>query len=180
MAKFEYNQHPHATTRNQTHPGAQFKLKQQQRAKRPGTLGLNDKIGLGITKRVGTMWAAYLFFALTLVSLPAALTSGNLIIIVSWFAQTFLQLVLLPIIIVGQNIQASEAEKRAIATYDDATAILEEAKQIQKHLESQDAILDKLINDLARVEGHVVGKKTEVKMPAAAKTGVKKKPAAKK
>ncbi len=166
MAKFEYNQHPHATTRHQTHPGAKFKAKQ---ASEGTSLGVNDRIGLGITKRVGTMWAAYVFFALTLVSLPAALSSGNLIVIVSWVAQTFLQLVLLPVIIVGQNIQANEAEKRAIATYDDATAILEEAKQIQKHLESQDAILDKLINDLARVEGHVLGKKPATKNPAAKK-----------
>ena len=85
----------------------------------------------------------------------AALASGSPLVIVSWVAQTFLQLVLLPIIIVGQNIQASEAEKRAIATYDDATAILEEAKQIQQHLQIQDKALDKLITDLARVEGHV-------------------------
>ncbi len=155
MPNFDYKQTEHATTRHQTHPGAKFKAKHQQQAKSAEGLGLNDKIGLGITKRVGTMWAAYVFFALTLVSLPAALTSGNLIVIVSWVAQTFLQLVLLPVIIVGQNIQANEAEKRAIATYDDATAILEEAKQIQKHLELQDGILDKLINDLARVEGHV-------------------------
>lgn len=150
MASYDYQQHPHATTRHQTHPGAEFKAKQTE--KNSAGLGVNNRIGLGITKRVGTMWAAYAFFALSLVSLPAALSSGDPIIIVSWVAQTFLQLVLLPIIIVGQNIQASEAEKRAIATYDDATAILEEAKQIQKHLEVQDAALDKLIKNLASVE----------------------------
>ena len=151
MAKYEYQQHPHATSRHQTHPGAAFKAKREQSTE-SSKLGLNSRIGLGITKRVGTMWAAYAFFALTLVSLPAALSSGSPIVIVSWVAQTFLQLVLLPIIIVGQNIQASEAEKRAIATYEDAGAILEEAKSIQEHLASQDATLDKLIKDLARVE----------------------------
>jgi hypothetical protein len=157
MAKYEYEQHPHATTRHQTHPGAQFKAKAQAQTKRKpkGRMSLNDRVGLGITKTVGTMWAAYVFFALTLVSLPAALASGNALVIVSWIAQTFLQLVLLPVIIVGQNIQAREAEKRAIATYDDATAILEESKQIQVHLAEQDAALDKLIKDLARVEKHV-------------------------
>jgi uncharacterized protein YqcC (DUF446 family) len=119
-------------------------------------LGLNERLGLFITKSVGTMWAAYLFFALTLVSLPAALASGNALIIVSWVAQTFLQLVLLPIIIVGQNIQAASSDARAIATYNDATAILHESRQIQKHLLAQDVALDKLIKDLARVEKQVM------------------------
>jgi hypothetical protein len=54
-----------------------------------------------ITKSVGSMWMAYIFAAISLISLPAAIASGQVIIIVAWIAQTFLQLVLLPIIIVG-------------------------------------------------------------------------------
>jgi hypothetical protein len=98
------------------------------------------------------MWAAYLFFALTLVSLPAALASKNTLIIVSWLAQTFLQLVLLPIIIVGQNLQAKDAERRAIATYEDAGAILEETKEIQSHLLDQDKALTHLIDRMETLE----------------------------
>jgi lipoate synthase len=64
---------------------------------------------------------------------------------VAWIAQTFLQLVLLPIIIVGQNVQAAAADARSQATYDDAVAVLEEAKQIQQHLAAQDAVLAKLV-----------------------------------
>ncbi len=67
------------------------------------------------------------------------------IIIVAWIAQTFLQLVLLPIIIVGQNVQAVAADARSQATYDDAVAVLEEAKQIQQHLAAQDAVLARLV-----------------------------------
>ena len=59
------------------------------------------------------MWCAYVFAALALVSLPAAIISGSPIIIVGWIAQTFLQLVLLPVIIVGQNIQAAASDDRA-------------------------------------------------------------------
>jgi hypothetical protein len=117
---------------------------------------VNNKIGLAITSRVGTMWAAYIFFALTLVSLPAALTSGSPIVIVSWIAQTFLQLVLLPIIIVGQNIQAKASDDRAIATYKDAGAILEESKEIQSHLGSQDEALSELIEKVARLEAKLL------------------------
>ncbi len=146
-SKYEYKPHPHVKARKAKGPAVSVKHEASTEK-----LGLNAKIGLFITKSVGTMWAAYIFFGLTLVSLPAALASGNTLVIVSWVAQTFLQLVLLPIIIVGQNIQAASSDARAIATYEDAGAILEEAIEIQSHLAAQDAALDKLIKDLARVE----------------------------
>ena len=148
---YQYKQHPHVERRKTSAPTAS---KQSE----SGRLGLNDRIGLFITKKVGTMWAAYIFFALTLVSLPAALASGNALIIVSWVAQTFLQLVLLPIIIVGQNLQAAETERRAIATYDDAGAILEEAKEIQAHLSDQDKALGHLIDRIAELEAKLLKK----------------------
>ena len=102
------------------------------------------------------MWAAYVFFGLTLVSLPAAIASGNTLVIVSWVAQTFLQLVLLPIIIVGQNIQAKSSDERAIATYEDAGAILEEAKEIQSHLGAQDDALEHLITRVEALEKRLI------------------------
>ena len=149
-SKYQYQQHPHATARKAKGPAVSAKHEQSKQK-----LGINGRIGLAITKSVGTMWAAYLFFALSLISLPAAIASGDTLVIVAWIAQTFLQLVLLPIIIVGQNIQAASADARAIATYEDATAILEEAKEIQSHLAAQDEALDKLIKDLARVEKQI-------------------------
>ena len=146
MSKYEYQQHPHAAARKEQGPAV------SKRAKPIAELGLNERIGLFITKHVGTMWAAYLFFGLTLISLPAALASGNTLVIVSWIAQTFLQLVLLPIIIVGQNIQAKASDDRAIATYEDAGAILEEAKEIQSHLGAQDEALEQLITRVEKLE----------------------------
>ena len=67
----------------------------------------------------------------------------------AWIAQTFLQLVLLPIIIVGQNVQAAAADARSEATYNDAAAVLEEAKQIQAHLLAQDDAIGKILTSLA-------------------------------
>jgi hypothetical protein len=64
---------------------------------------------------------------------------------VSWVSQTFLQLVLLSVIIVGQNVLAASADKRSEATYNDADAVLHEAVKIQEHLVAQDAILERLI-----------------------------------
>jgi hypothetical protein len=144
-SKYEYQQHPHATTRAQRGPAVAKK-------KVGVRLSLNERIGLVITKSVGSMWAAYLFACLSLVSLPAAIASGNTIVIVAWVAQTFLQLVLLPVIIVGQNIQAKAADDRAIATYEDAGAILEEAKEIQTHLGVQDEHLAALVAKVEQLE----------------------------
>jgi hypothetical protein len=98
----------------------------------------NSRLALLITIGVGSMWCAYLFMVLALVSFPAAIKSGDVIILVAWISQTFFQLVLLPIIIVGQNIQGEAADKRSQQTYNDAEAVLHEALQIQMHLTEQD------------------------------------------
>jgi len=113
----------------------------------------NVRFGLRITLVVGTMWAAYLFTALALISLPSAIHSGSSIIIVAWIAQTFLQLVLLPIIIVGQNQQAAASDKRAEQTYKDAEAILHECVQLQAHLESQDDRLASIVAHMQAIAG---------------------------
>jgi len=147
-ANYNYEQHPHVEARKKDHPSVT-----KAETKR---LSFNDRMGLGITKRVGSMWAAYVFAILTLVSLPAAIASGQVLVIVAWVAQTFLQLVLLPVIIVGQNLQAAESEKRAIATYEDAGAILEEAKEIQNHLTAQDQALNHLVDRLEALEAKLI------------------------
>ena len=56
--------------------------------------GFNAKLALVITRSVGTMACAYVFAAIALIGLSAAISSGQVIVIVAWAAQTFLQLVL--------------------------------------------------------------------------------------
>jgi hypothetical protein len=150
---FEYHQHPRATELEADGPPTVRKAAVKLHSSGVGRF--NNWIGLRITKSVGTMWCAYAFAALTLVSLPAAMTSGSAIIIVAWIAQTFLQLVLLPVIIVGQNIQAAASDDRANATYKDAGAILEEAKQIQLHLAAQDAATSTLMDRIEALETRI-------------------------
>ena len=144
---FDYVQHPHVSKRRETGPP---KVAQAAAALHgPGPIGrFNARVGLKITLIVGTMWSAYVFTLLALVSAPAAFHSGDRIIIVAWIAQTFLQLVLLPIIIVGQNVQAAAADARSLATYNDASAVLEEAKQIQAHLKVQDDAIQQILATL--------------------------------
>ena len=136
---FQYVPHPRI---------GQRKTEQPAKTADERGIGLNGKVGVFITTVVGTMWAAYIFTLLALISLPSVLKSGDLVLIVAWVAQTFLQLVLLPIIIVGQNVQARAADKRSEQTYSDAEAILHECLQLQAHLQAQDTILDDLVQRL--------------------------------
>ncbi|MFM7029696.1 MAG: hypothetical protein ACKOWK_01345 [Micrococcales bacterium] len=151
-SKYEYQANPHKAVREAHGPATRANIRKRGTADVSPVTAFNNRLGLAITNRVGTMWAAYAFFALTLVSLPGALMSGNTITIVSWVAQTFLQLVLLPIIIVGQNIQAKASDERAIATYNDADAILHDAREIQSHLDTQDEAISDLLDKVAALE----------------------------
>ena len=104
----------------------------------------NTALALRITKSVGTMWVAYLFAAVALISLPAALASGEVIVIVSWIAQTFLQLVLLPIIIVGQNVIQAANDARAEADHETLTAVHRLTVEVHSINEAQSEILQQL------------------------------------
>ena len=109
----------------------------------------NSWFAVKVTNGVGTMWCAYAFTALALVSLPSAVASHNAVTLVSWVSQTFLQLVLLSVIIVGQNVLATAADRRAEATYADADAVLHEVVKLQEHLAAQDEVLQKLLGERA-------------------------------
>ena len=90
----------------------------------------NKQIALFVTEKVGTMTCAYLFALMALISLPEALSSEDPLEIVSWIAETFLQLVLLSIIIVGQNIQSEIAEQQAQTDRETLAAIKKLAEEI--------------------------------------------------
>ena len=114
-------------------------------------VGFNGRFALLITTVVGTMWCAYAFAVLALVALPSALGSGPLAI-VQWISQTFIQLVMLSVIMVGQNVLSRASDKRAVMTYDDAEATFHEAGQIQDHLAAQDEALNTLLDKVAKLE----------------------------
>jgi hypothetical protein len=86
--------------------------------------GFNAKVALVITRSVGTMACAYLFGLIALISLPDAIKAGRPAII-SWIAQTFLQLVLLSIIMVGQSVQSAASDARAEKEFADTETILD-------------------------------------------------------
>ena len=92
---------------------------------------LNRRIAVAITAVVGTMWCAYAFALLAMVSLPQAINGGTAPLI-AWICQTFLQLVLLSIIMVGQTVAAEASDRQAYLTYKDAEAILHISDQLQE------------------------------------------------
>jgi hypothetical protein len=84
----------------------------------------NSRLDLLTTRAVGTVWCAYAFAAFDCLALPTALRQG-LYGIVQWVASFFLQLVLLSIIMVGQNMQAVASDARAAKTFDDTEVIID-------------------------------------------------------
>jgi len=85
---------------------------------------VNAWLALKITKGVGTMWCAYVFAALDLLALPQAI-QGGLYGMVQWTASFFLQLVLLSIIMVGQDGQSKASDARAAKTFEDTDVLID-------------------------------------------------------
>jgi hypothetical protein len=106
--------------------------------------GFNAKLAVLITNGVGTMAAAYLFALLALISLPDAIKAGRPEI-VSWVAQTFLQLVLLAVIMVGQRVQSAASDARAAQQFADTEHILD---RLDEHTEGGIALV------LERIDQH--------------------------
>ena len=101
----------------------------------------NKFIAEKITAGVATMWCAYLFAIIALISLPNAIKSGDTLVIVSWIAQTFLQLVLLSIIMVGQSVSSAKLKQTINETHEASLIELAELKVIS-------AEIQRLIRDL--------------------------------
>jgi len=138
MKIYEHIPHPHIEFRKKNAP--------KPKSLHEGPLArFNTFLAESITKSVSTMWCAYAFALVAFISLPEAIHTGTGALI-SWVAQTFLQLVLLSIIMVGQKVEGVAANARAEDTYKDAETILHEVIEIQKHLEAQDALLRRLID----------------------------------
>jgi hypothetical protein len=108
----------------------------------------NDWLAVKITNVVGTMWCAYAFACLALISLPAAIRGGTATL-VAWIAQTFLQLVLLSIIMVGQKVASAKSDRQLEQTYRDAEALLKINDEI-RYLLKQNTEMTEEINKLVR------------------------------
>jgi uncharacterized membrane protein YjjP (DUF1212 family) len=103
----------------------------------------NDWLAVKITSVVGTMWCAYAFAVLALISLPAAIAGGTATLI-QWIAQTFLQLVLLSIIMVGQKVASEKSDRQLEQTYKDAEALLKINDEIRTLLAQNTTLTEEI------------------------------------
>jgi hypothetical protein len=125
----------------------------------------NNALAVKITNIVGSMWSAYLFGLLSLMSLPAILVAINgsfrhdfpswiiaasMITLIAWISQNFLQLVLLPIIMVGQNVIQGQQDAKAEADHKTLTYLANLQDEQMTLLGNQSKLLEILQQDLKR------------------------------
>jgi uncharacterized membrane protein len=111
-------------------------------------LGFNGRFAAELTRRVGSMWVVYFTTAFTLAWITLA-TLGPLHKLDSYpfpfllFLGNVTQLLLVFVILVGQQVLGRAADKRALRTYTDAEAIFNEVKKLHAHLAKQDRMLNR-------------------------------------
>ncbi|HVC77990.1 MAG TPA: DUF1003 domain-containing protein [Candidatus Micrarchaeaceae archaeon] len=151
MTNVEYVHHPHPHTENR-------KLQPPPKVA-DQHVGINGRLGAAITKRVGTMWAFYIA-AITMATwmVLAGFAWGPLHEIDPYpfafllFLGNIVQLLLMFVIMVGQQVLGAAADRRAVVTYQDAEAILHECLQMQEHLTAQDSALERMLKRMEQLE----------------------------
>jgi hypothetical protein len=119
----------------------------------------NRRVAEKITSFVSTMWCAYIFAALALISLPAAIKTGDVVVIVAWIAQTFLQLVLLSIIMVGQQVSSQSVEEMIKETHTASLGEFELAKEARRIADLELKELKKIASEMHQVLRDIEGKR---------------------
>ncbi|HTZ29766.1 MAG TPA: DUF1003 domain-containing protein, partial [Streptosporangiaceae bacterium] len=134
MSLYTEVRHPRAHARRSQDPGHADEAS-----------GFNERLAAWITARIGSMWTVYIATAVTVIWMvlgsravlgfdpypyPFLLFLGNVA-----------QLLLIFIILLGQQVLGRAADRRSMDTYEDAEAILVDCEQIQNHLMAQDTLL---------------------------------------
>ena len=123
--------------------------------------GLSDleKLGLFVTNRVGTMGFFFIVLAWTILWLgwnvlaPKQLRFDPYPAFVLWlFISNLIQLHLLPLLMVGQNIQSKHGELRSLHDYQTNKKAEKEVEIIIQHLEQQTQLLNELLTRVEKLE----------------------------
>lgn len=138
--------HPHrfssALFHHEPHQHKPRNVNQLHKEERSGE-GTNTRIAILLTNSVGSMWTAYIFVVIAIVGLLAILQvfSPIVALLVAWASQTLIQLVLLPVIMVGQNVLNRKSEIQADEQFHTTMSTYHDIEQIMQHLIAQDAEL---------------------------------------
>jgi uncharacterized membrane protein len=151
MAVIEFVHHPHPHTE-------QRKLQPPPKVA-DQHIGLNGRIGAAITRSVGTMWAVYIAVVVMIAWMILAGAAWGPLHKIDPYPFAFLlflgnivQLLLMFVIMVGQQVLGAASDKRAVVTYQDAEAILHECLQMQEHLTAQDGAMERTLQRLEDLE----------------------------
>lgn len=121
------------------------------------TAGFNTRVAVWLTKNVGTMQCAYLFAGIGIGSLVGVATNNVVLAAVfGSLSSYFLQLVLLPILSVGQNVLGRHQELQADETFKTSQRSFHDIEEIMEHLSAQDAELLKQTTLLVQLAGEPV------------------------
>lgn len=141
-----FNRHPHIEERkNQGPVKTSDQLPTGNRVSR-----FNSALANKITSAVGTMWCAYIFAVIDFLALPQAIR-GGMFGLVQWIASFFLQLVLLSIIMVGQNNQAAAADAKNEQHFKDVEANFQDNTIIMQKLEEQEKMITRIHHQVVPV-----------------------------
>jgi hypothetical protein len=146
MGLYEHVPHPHLKHRQEHGP---VKVADVRPSGNPVTR-FNTRAAVIITRAVGSMWAAYAFCVLAFYGLPAGL-HGGAAGFVQWASSQFIQLVLLPIILVGSAVLAEASDRMAKRQFDDVEALLHGQSEQARHLAAQD---EKILAILKQIEAN--------------------------
>jgi uncharacterized membrane protein len=135
--------------------------------------GFNTRVAVTLTKGVGTMWTAYAFVVLAFIGFFAILGLLNPIValLVAWASQTFLQLVFLPIIMVGQNVLRRKTELQADEQFSTTMSTYHDIEQVMNHLSAQNAELLRLTKHLLAQDAELL-RHAHLLMHLLAKNGI--------
>ena len=116
-----------------------------------------DRLALWITKHVGTMGFFFVIFIWTAIWLgwnalaPKEVRFDPYPAFVLWlFISNMIQIFLMPLIMIGQNLQSDHAEVRAEADFEVNTKAELEIETILMHLENQNKIIMEILEKLEK------------------------------
>ncbi|MBU6414697.1 DUF1003 domain-containing protein [Patescibacteria group bacterium] len=116
-----------------------------------------DRLALWVTEHVGSVGFFSIVFLWTVVWIawnilvPAELKFDPFPAFVMWlFISNMIQLMLMPLIMVGQNLQGRHSEARAEADFEVNTRAEREIEAILMHLENQNELILKILRHLEK------------------------------
>lgn len=140
MKLFEHKIHPHVPKNPNT-------LHKAEKAN--GTF--NQRLAVSITRYTGSMQCAYIFAIIAFLGFPALSTwlGSTVALYILWISSEFIQLVMLPILSVGQQVLGRHQELMAEEQFQTTMKTYHDIEQIMQHLDAQD---QKILEILARID----------------------------